>query len=352
MTQGKNKEAKQFGEESLALFSEIGDRWGKTRCLRLLSNAAHWGGQLEKAEQLWQEALAACREIGDDRIGYALENLGIIAMAHGAYQQAQQYLDEGVALSRESGDLLSVADGLRERGRLAIAQGEYTQAAQTIQESLSIYNQIGRSNLGAALSYLGMALHLQGQYEEAESLYQKGLAASQAAGHRPEIAGCLRGLGRLAHDRGDYYQAEQSLQESLAIWQQIEHEPEIALVLCNLGHVLAASDENRKAEARQFYEQALKLALKHRLAPVALDVFIGVAGLLAQRQKTHKAVELLSLVKDHPASTHETREKANQLLTTSLPASTIAAIQAPGQILDWQTTANQIVEELSTPDWG
>jgi predicted ATPase len=355
LLQGRYPEAQQVGQACLPLFegsSDLADRWGQGMCFQLLAGCAQEQGRLTQAGQFLQQGLAICREIGDRRLqGFLIQNLGIIAVTQGEYAQANRYLDEALAISREFDDLFGLADTLHElAGPLAIAQGRYTQAEQLIRESMAIYGELGRSSEAGALLYLGAAFRLQGHAEAAGQLYRDSLTASQAMGHRSLTALCLGELGCLAFARQDYHLAETLQQEALAIWGQIGHEPELASTLRHLGHIAIAADQTRRAEARQYFEEALQLALKHGLPPLVLDIFTGVAPLLAQTGESQAAVELLSLAANHPAGTHETTEKAqNSLaeLTITLPSNLARAANVPDRLPDWQIIAKQLLDKLS-----
>ncbi|MEZ4725930.1 MAG: hypothetical protein R3E79_02225 [Caldilineaceae bacterium] len=114
-----------------------------------------------------------------------------------------------------------------------------------------------------------------------------------------------------------------------------------------MGHLTVATGEHRHAEARQYFRQALALAIKHQLAPVALDVCVGAARLLAYHGKLLQAVELLALAEQHEASTFETREKARQLLATLLAQTPPEADQVTGS-QGRQPDLWRVVQELLT----
>lgn len=253
-------------------------------------------------------------------------------------------------LSQELGDPIRRAFLLREQSRLLVAQGKYTRVIESAEESQKIFNEIGSSwYASATLGYVGTAYRVQGDYAVAEQLTRQSLEPSKAVGNPKYTTLCLKNLGCLAYDRQVYHQAEQFFQEALAILEQTGNEAERASILCYLGHVAAVSDESREVEARHFYKKALQLSIKHRVALVALDVFVGVAGLLAQLGETQHAVELLSLAEQHPASTHETKEKARERLAkleTDLPTAVATTAKTRGQMSDWRSPAAQLIEEL------
>jgi tetratricopeptide (TPR) repeat protein len=280
--------------------------------------------------------------------GFNLQNLGIIAVKQGAYIQAQQYRDEAMAISREFDDRFGLADTLLELASpLALAQGDYQGAGQAIQESLAIADQLGITWEETKL-HLAAALRLQGEVEAAGRLYQEALAAAQAARHQPLAALCLNGLGCLAFDGQAYHEAAQRQEAALVIWQEIGHEPEVASTLRYLGQIVAAQGQAGQAKATPYFNRALRLSLKHRLAPIALDIFVGAAGLLAQANEAQAAIDLLALARYHPASSYETIEKAGQALAelaTNLPAGQTAVPSAPPKNFDWQATAEQLIKD-------
>lgn len=349
LMQGRFAEAEQSAGESLARFPQTGDAWTKAGCLRLLGAAALFRGQLDEAEEQLQACVAACSEIGERRIRtYAITNLGLIALARGEYDAATQRLAEAEAISRELDDGLSRADLLRDRGRLALAQGAYAQAAARLQESLSVYRAIGRSDVAAALCYLGTARRLQGQRAEAERLYHEALATAKAVGHRPETALCLRELACLALDAGDYGLAEQRFREALAVWQAGDNPLETAVVTAGLARLLALLEVGRAAEAQRLCAAVLQTAEAQRLAPLALEMCVTLAGLLAAREAA-TAVELLALAAYHPAATAETRGRAEEALSDlakTLPADEAAGARARGQTLMWQTAVTRARKRL------
>jgi tetratricopeptide (TPR) repeat protein len=351
--QAKNSEAEQITQESLNLFSEIGDRWGVAKSLFVLGNSLTGRGQLNEAEPPLRESLTIFQEI-DDRRNCLLvnRNIAILTFWFGDYAQTGQLLDQAAMLSREFDDQIGLAYALRELGKLEAAEGKYAQAIQTLQKSIAITDEIG-SHWESAVSHddLGVALRQTGDYVAAEWALNRCLEASQALDHRYFTARCLGNLGCVAYHRGEYQQAEQRLQQALELWAQIGHEPYSAWVLCQLGYVMAAVDSDRKAEARQYFSQALQLSVRHRLAPFALDAFVGIAGLLACTGEKQYATHLLALAEQDAASAYETTEKARSLrneLKTDTADDVLTPGRAPDQTLDWQAMAEQTIEVLST----
>ncbi|MBV7328568.1 tetratricopeptide repeat protein [Chloroflexi bacterium TSY] len=341
--QGKYKEAEQVEQESLVLFSELGDHWGMANCLRLLATFVQWAGKLTQAEQLLQESLSICTEPGERSMRLQNQNLARIAIARGEYAQAKQYLNNNRMICQELDDQLGMAFTLRECGNLAMVQGEYGQAYQFIRDSLNTLEEIGSTvEIGVTLNYLGSALNYLGNRKAAKKMYNQSLVVSKTADHQPSIANSLSRLGRIAYEQKEYDQAERFQTEALLIWTEIDHKPKIASASRHLGHTMVVS-ARRDAECKQYFEHALRLAEKERLAPIALDVLISIAKLLMRAGEIQRALALLSLVEHHSASTFEIKEKARQQFTqlaADLPTEVITAAKARGQALDlWEMAA-------------
>jgi predicted ATPase/DNA-binding SARP family transcriptional activator len=346
--------AKEMGRTSLALFTTLQDRWGMAASLEMLGGIAKREAAFDEAEQFYQEGLSLSTEIESHKLrGGFLANLADILLCRGDYALAHQYLSAAYEIAQQIGARPSLANVLRDLGRLAICQGRYSQAIQLVEESLAYAQEIGYQwAKRSILIVLGTAYYLQGNFAEAERRYQECLQAARANEYSTNTAYSLGGLGVLAFAQGNLQHAERLLREALSFWQQYGQVYEIASALRYLGHLYVAGEESRKPAARQHYVEALHLTLEQKLAPIALDVFVGAARLLDAAGKTQRALDLLDLATHHPASTYETQEQASRLrqkLAAASPTSGSTAL--PAQLPDWQVTARQLSDELLQLEW-
>jgi predicted ATPase/uncharacterized protein HemY len=307
--QGDYTAAKGYYEKSLGIFREVGDRWGIAAALHTLGHVAYELGEYQVARRTHEESLAMKRELGDRwGMSNSLNHLGIVLYVLGEYAEAERCFQESLALRRELGHRWGAAATLNNLGEIAFAQGAYAGARQRYAESLASYREVGdQRGIALALHNLGEAAFAQAAYPEAETYHLESLALSREIGYARGMAYALRALGDGSLAQGDY---------------------------------LAAGD---------YYRQALQVSLDTHAAPRALDALLGAAGLLARQGEGERAVELLALVRAHPASEKSAQERAARLLAelaSHLPGEQAAAAMERGEAADWEAAAQWL---LATP---
>jgi predicted ATPase/class 3 adenylate cyclase len=142
--QGDYVSARPLFDESLALFRELGDKWGIALSLNNLGNVFHEEGDHSSARSMYEECLAIRRELGDKLgIAVSLTNLGIVAVDQGDYALARSLYEESLAIEREVGDKHAIAVSLHNLGLVALEEGNYALACSLYEESLAIAQELG-----------------------------------------------------------------------------------------------------------------------------------------------------------------------------------------------------------------
>lgn len=305
----RNAEAAEHAHEAIVGFAAHGDLWGVARCQFLIGNNDTAVGQLVTADDALRTSLEMAEKIGDRRgVALACRNLCILAGWFGRYDEARSLIDRARALSREFDDRLGSAYALRELGKVLTIEGCTADAIETLQRSIGITDDVdNRWESAATADDLGNAFAAAGDFDAAEEEIRRCLRAAESSGHRYFVARCIGDLGALALRRGDVSRAEEHLGEALRRWEAMGHEPYASWVLVQLGHAAAAA--GRWDDANRRYADALVLALRHGLAPFALDAIVGAAQVGVPAEDADRST-LLDLVLRHPAASHETRESA------------------------------------------
>jgi predicted ATPase/class 3 adenylate cyclase len=138
-------EATRCWEESLRLFTALGDVAGASWCRIWLSSEAFANEDLGRSEQLANQVIEECHAAGVQHpIGQASCILAFIARRRGSHATALELLQDAVALYQELDNPWQLAGVLVELAEQEATMGEGAEALQALAESSRLDEQIGR----------------------------------------------------------------------------------------------------------------------------------------------------------------------------------------------------------------
>jgi tetratricopeptide (TPR) repeat protein len=242
------------------------------------------------------------------------------------------------------GDQFGLSIALNVFSQVAYLQGNYRQARQFGQESLALKRTIGdRRGMAFSLINLGRVALTLSEYRQANDYFEESLAINLEIDDPRSSALCLNYLGEVALALEEYEAAQRLNEESLVTFKEIGNQWGIIAALTGLGRVGSALGQYQAAKAT--FDEALKLAMDIKATPLALEVLLGLAGLLIKTDQSRQALDILELVFKHPASSRDTQDKAAHLLPAleqNLPVDAVKKPGAKNQI----KTLESVVEEL------
>jgi tetratricopeptide (TPR) repeat protein len=220
-------EARRFLEESLAIYRELGDRWGITRTLNAWGHAASEFGRYPEDEIHRLQALKLAKEIDNPmEIAWALGNLGRIARAQGEYARARHFFEQGLAAAKGIGGGIAIGVPLRNGlGNVALALGRYGEARRHYREALAVARGVGLSiGIVDSLSHLGYVALAMREAPEAKQLFCQALqiAAERQLWEQSSLE-ALIGLARLQARSGN---RERALELVVLVTRQRAYRPE------------------------------------------------------------------------------------------------------------------------------
>jgi tetratricopeptide (TPR) repeat protein len=193
-------------EAALAIYQELGDRFGSAFPLVLLGWLSAFDGDPTIEQALIEEGLTLFRmEPTRDRWGFgrALFVAALVAMQRGDYGAARRLCEESLSVFRALGQPYGISQALNYLGDLARLQGNYTEAAAHYAESLPLVRQASvKSDIASLLHNLGYVALVQGDSKRAAALFGEGLALQREIGHQQGIAECLAGCAAVAAAQG------------------------------------------------------------------------------------------------------------------------------------------------------
>jgi predicted ATPase/DNA-binding SARP family transcriptional activator len=158
---GRYKESQQYIEYAIAQFERDGADALVANARLHVADLAYVGGDYDRAEALARDLLRPGGESsylqGADR-GWAWMWLGRLEAIASRHPQARAYCRRGVALCREYGDMMGLAQALQELGAVELAAGNIAEAQRLYLESLEVFRpteQAGSLTRPASLVGLG-----------------------------------------------------------------------------------------------------------------------------------------------------------------------------------------------------
>ncbi len=297
-TRGRWREGWTFFEQSLAVGKGVA---ASVRARALCAAATmNWNmGYLDRAQALTEEGLALSRELGDIAgIADALVALAVIPWYRSQYAVARSQLEEAKALFQEVGDTWKRGQCLTTLARIATAQGEYVRARTLLEESREIYKGLGdQYRVGYVLYLLARVLFLSGSdLAEAQALAEQSLGLLRAVGNESFAPYVLSLLGQMHLQQREQNLAREKFAESLVtLKERAEDQWATAEALIGLARVAAV--QGKLEEARAQYQESLALVREidnKEFIPACLE---GLAGVAVAQGETAWAARLWGAAK-------------------------------------------------------
>jgi predicted ATPase/DNA-binding SARP family transcriptional activator/DNA-binding CsgD family transcriptional regulator len=211
-------------KEGLRLYQEIGDRKGIARSRADLGWITLAQGHLERTRTL-TEGLARNQESDDSDVhGRGLETLGWLAWDQGYLEQGRSLLEDGLEISRKSGDIRGIVYGLTNVGYAAMLQGDYERAKALTEEGLTLSRELGdQPGIVYLLCNLGTIAQEQGDYERAAELFKESIKRNRRLGNRAILAELVEGIAGVVGAYGGavraarLYGAAEALREAIGV---------------------------------------------------------------------------------------------------------------------------------------
>lgn len=269
------QDARQYFDESLAIFRSLDDRYGQAWVLSHLGQNAIWIGLYEQSRSNLEESLAMFHALGQDReIAWTLTTLTRLALLTDNPALAETTNSQALLLFQGIGDPRGVAHCHIIFGNLAGRCGNPSEAIRHYNEALQLFLQSGDIyGLASVNRRIGAALMQSGDLVEAARFLSESLRICIRIGEFG-LCGfyCLIGLAELALKREASKQAAAMLGAAAALLEQVGttyiREDESAEYSPTEQHVRDSLDE----------EEFMRLWREGRKAPTALVKMINETG--------------------------------------------------------------------------
>jgi predicted ATPase/DNA-binding SARP family transcriptional activator len=322
----------QEGLEKLKTRLEYAQRKGDmvytANTLLTLADAHRRLGKLNTAIQEINQSLEILEPLSNSEnqllLGFyanALTILGLIQLRLGQLQDARQSLYRSSAVLEKSGTRYVRIRLLDLQSRIAIMEQRYEESLNLRLEALAIAEDFNdRRNIGILMNNLGACAEHLGDLRSALAYVTKADQISNEIGDRHMSALSNNNLGHLTLqlkypplDAIPYYQ------KSLAMYREIYNTLGIFLTLRDISQAYLLAHSVTPAQAH--LTEALHLGIELNEPHLVLQLLPNIARLQAQLGQPARAVQLCSIAINHPKTSTDLRERAQQLIAEFSPQS-------------------------------
>jgi class 3 adenylate cyclase/tetratricopeptide (TPR) repeat protein len=215
--------AEKLLEESLAAAEELGDPWAISRTLLFAGWVPWTRDRTGEAEAIWRRAL----EVADPEDGWArvraLNSLSINRTggpgsgpeSERASLEALALSDEALALAESLGDPFNIAVATVQRSRVLDDLGRREEGLPGLDRAIAAFDELGaRWELADAFAERGIVLRELGRLDDAEEDLRVAIRISEELGERQMGSWTWRALAKVSELRGDEAEAERRWRRS------------------------------------------------------------------------------------------------------------------------------------------
>lgn len=317
-------------EESLVLFQQLNDPAGKGFALNYTGISYYNRGEYEKGRKYIRMGLEERRLAGDESgIANSLNNLGAVTYNAGLYEEAGKLLEECLDLHQKMENQAGMALAFNNLGYVFYYLGEYERSKQYQQQSLTIASRINdRGGMADALQMTAMADLALGKLDVVENNLQRALALFQRIGLQDKYSEALANLGLLRRQQGNFCEAQSLFQQSI---EAGKNELDISIVasLFAAGELAKiAIEQEDLRQAFHWLKQSFYKARRSNSFDVLIHYLIVIAQWLEKSGNIRQAAVLLQNILSQPTVPPDLRQIAQQLFD-SLPEAQRINIDQP-----------------------
>ncbi|MEH2123879.1 tetratricopeptide repeat protein [Nostoc sp.] len=228
------------------------------RVLHAIARSQAELGEVEQAQQYYQQALEFCLQTDETEKAAIIHNLASIYANKGEVDEAIALYNQSLEINQRIGNIQGKASTLHELGRIYNNKGEVEQAIALYNQSLEITERIGNFQTKAAtLHQLAGIYANKGKVDQAIALYNQSLQIFERIGNFQNKAATLHQLAGIYANKGKVDQAIALYNQSLEITERIGNIQGKAATLHCLGNLYA--DKGEVDQAIALYNQSLKI---------------------------------------------------------------------------------------------
>lgn len=216
MKAGAVEDAVRIGRATAAAFRQLEDLWGLSATLYHLGWGLRQFGRFDESARALEEAIDVGASAGLwNTVQWTLADLAIVKVYLADLEAAQELFDRARAASREIGDGAGEVLAGYGYGLLAETSADWVEARRHYVRAVAEFERLGTPVMvGVVLAGLGRCDEAEGDFVSATDHYRRALDLGRRLGEPGVTAASMEGLARLARDRQDVDEADRLLRQA------------------------------------------------------------------------------------------------------------------------------------------
>ena len=287
---GELVRAAELADEALAVV-EAADHDGRFRALDRRARVARWAGREAEAEDYELQAIEAARAAGrkDHEARAALQLAGIY-IGRIEEDKAEPLIDRALALAEESGSIVARASAAQSKGGLHRVRGQYEEAEGWLTKALDLYRETASvSEIAWTSRQLAEVAWKTGNPANAEKLFRESIRLLAPMKERGTLCESQRLLAQLLLAEGRIDEAEKF---ALAGRETVSAEDVLSRATTRVALAQVRAAQGRDEEAETLFVEAVEIITGSEHCRVLLDVLPPYAEFLRARDREAEALEL------------------------------------------------------------
>jgi len=279
-------------QKSLETFTGINEKAGIANMSSNLGAVYFSQGDDNKAIEYYLQSLKVSEEIGDKlRIATALVNIGAVySNKENTYDLALEYYHRALPLSNELGDHEAIATVTVNMGGIFLKRNHADSALFFFYKSLEAYINAESVKVAYALTNIGEAYALQGDYQQAVKFQKEAIEKAKSLDAKLELTQSYLGLAKTYTAQGEIALAKDAYLKAKAIGEEIKAKNELKDIYEGLSAIYAKAGEFGDA----FKYQSLYTGIKDTLYNDEMDKKIQSMMLTYDIEKKQGNIDLLT----------------------------------------------------------
>ena len=319
--QGRFRECADVFEKAITGLTRVESNREIQLALTLLHVLQGWNyirlGRFDNAQIAFKQSQTLYQNLGiEPPPGFGTDPVpGLALLAHtiGNYAEALNLGEEARRKHEARNDKLNLQITFYALGNAALAQGAYETAEDYLQQAHVLTQQTNNTWMRAyVLSELGNVAVGLGHLEQAQQHYQASFQLKETLNDPEGMARALIQQGNIAWRQQAHPEAEQLYRRSIAIYKNINDKGGLARALNGLGKAVLAQGD--RYAACEYFSEALQIANEIQLTPLILALLADIGDVLLKGDRIELGLELLAMISQHPAGEYETKAQVQQTL--------------------------------------